>query len=125
MHSSRNNLSRQEFQEGNWKDTGVVLVMRIRDERDEGGRPGGLYMAKTNLEAGEDEESLRFSLDTAPFTLAKLQNINHLDLVPYSGLSEKPSIQLERLSVSELEIVRTGDRGDWVDDDIPPVGIFP
>lgn len=123
MRRSSSNLDRQTFQNGHWRDTGLVLMLQILDA----GRPGVLHMATNpelwNMELNAEHGLDEFSLDTDPFTLAQIP-LDHRALTPYDGLTEKPSIRFRRLSVSALEIAQTGMRRDW-SESIPPVGLYP
>jgi hypothetical protein len=125
MPLSQHSLHITIFEEDDWQDTGIILVLGISRTT---GMPETLYMAKhlrpPNTEVGEDDKALWESLETDPFTLAQVENMTHVHLMPYNGILERPTLRLKRLSVSKLEIVQTGEKGDW-SADVPPVGLYP
>src|SRR5271170_6352805 len=125
MPHSRQNLDTTSFEEGNWQDTGIVLVLSILRME---GTPNTLYMVKDlrspNTKVGEDDKALWKRLDTSPFTLAEVENKTKFDLKPYKGITERPTLQLKHLSISKLEIVQTGEKGNW-SEGVPPVGLYP
>ena len=92
------------------------------------GTPNTLYMVKDlrspNTKVGEDDKALWKRLDTSPFTLAEVENKTNFDLKPYKGITERPTLQLKHLSISKLEIVQTGEKGNW-SEGVPPVGLYP
>ena len=77
-----------------------------------------------NTKVGEDDEDLWADLGTDPFTLAEVDEMTKLDLRPYDSIVERPTLQLKRLSISKLEIVQTGEIGDW-SEGVPPIGLYP
>lgn len=90
--------------------------------------PNRLLMVKDlrspNTKVGEDDKALWESLETDPFTLAEGENVTKFNLKPYNGIKESPTLRLKHLSVSKLEIVQTGEKGDW-SEGVPPVGLYP
>jgi hypothetical protein len=100
-------------------------VLRISKKE---GTPLGLYMVKDlkfrNSKVGEDDKDLWDRLGESPFTLAEIEDEGERDLTPYNGISERPTPRLKSLSVSKLEIVQTGEKGDW-SEGVFPVGLYP
>lgn len=90
--------------------------------------PNRLFMVKDlrspNTKVSEDDKALWESLETDPFTLAEGVNMTKFSLKPYNGIKKRPTLRLKHLSVSQLEIVQTGEKGDW-SEDVPPVGLYP
>jgi hypothetical protein len=76
------------------------------------------------MEASEGYDPKRLTPDLDLWTLQEVTNMDHRDLKPYNGITEKPDVKLTVLSTSNLEIVETGNKGDWPDGD-PPIGLFP
>ncbi len=77
-----------------------------------------------NSKAGQEDEALWDRLqEGTPFTLAEMEIMDHQDLKPCQRITERPTLRLKHLSVSELEIVQTGEKGDW-SDGVLPVGLY-
>jgi len=77
-----------------------------------------------NTKVSEDDKALWESLETDPFTLAEVKNKINFNPKPLNGINERPMLRLKQLSVSKLEIVQTGEKGDW-SEGVPPVGLYP
>lgn len=125
MPRSHHVLNSRKFEEGDWQDTGIYLVLEIQRMD---GKPNRLYMVKglrsPNPKIDKYDEALFKSIETDSFTLAEVEKKTHLDLKPYDGITERPTLQLKRLSNSKLRIVQTGEKGDW-SEGVPPVGLYP
>lgn len=115
------------FGQADWNDTGLCLMLRIMAKK---GRQGGYYMVKNlrsaNANIREDDAILWENLETDPFTFARVKNnLNLLKQLPVKGnlISERPLLELEKLSVSKVEVVQTAEKGDWCEGH-PPVGLY-
>ena len=117
------NLDKAGFREVNWRVTESVLVLRIFET----GVPGGLYLINDRelwnpTEDSEGYEPIGLTPDSQRRTLVEVTIIDHRDLRPYDGTTEKQVVGLKVLSVEKLEIVQSGVKGEW-DKGVPPVGL--
>jgi len=124
MDPTSPNLDKARFREVSWRVTEAVLVLRILET----GIPGGLYLVRDcelwNTEDDEGYEPIRLTPNLQWWTLAKVMNIDHRGLGPYDGTTENQVVSLEALSLSKLEIVQSGVKGEWIKG-VPPVGLHP